>query len=432
MPALQRTADTSFTRRDFVKASATAAAAITLPAWAVPMGNDRIRVGLIGCGGRGTGAAAQALNADPAVVITAMGDVFADRIASSHGSLAAHFKERIDVPEDKRFSGFDNYEKVIDSGVDVVLLCAPPHFRPAHLAAAVQAGKHVFCEKPMAVDAPGVRSVLASAAEAKARNLSLVAGFCWRYSAPERAIYGEVLDGAIGEVVSVHTTYHAGPIQPPARKPEWSEMEWQLRNWWHYTWVSGDHIVEQACHSIDKINWAMGGRLPLRATALGGRQARAEQPEGVFGNVFDNFSVIYEYDGDLRCFHTCRQIANTPFDNTDHITGTNGTCFVNGWAPMHIIKGARNWTYEGPRPNMYQVEHDELFASIRSGTPINDGEWMACSTMMSILGRMAAYTGQTITWEQAMNSTQSLTPARYAFGDLAAAPVAVPGVTRFE
>lgn len=420
-----------FTRREFVKTTAAGAAIMSLPAWATAMGQERIRVGLIGCGGRGTGAAAQALQADPAVVLTAMGDAFTDRIESSHTRLLGHFNHRVDVPEERRFVGFDAYQHVIDSGVDVVLLTAPSHFRPAHLAAAVAAGKHVFCEKPMAVDAPGVRSIIASAESAKRKGLSLVSGFCWRYGAVERATFGRVLDGAIGEVTTVHTAYHAGPIQPPRRDPKWSEMEWQLRNWWHYTWLSGDHIVEQACHSIDKLSWAMGGTPPLRATAMGGRAAR---PSENFGNVFDNFSVIYEYANGARCFHSCRQIANTPFDNTDYMLGTNGRCFINSWAPQHDIMdsdGNVKWSYDGERPNMYQVEHDELFASIRSGTPINDGEWMAVSTMMSILGRMAAYTGQTITWEQAMNSQEDLTPAKYEFGDIEAAAVAIPGQTRF-
>lgn len=420
-----------FTRRQFVKTTAAGTAALSLPVWATTIGEERIRVGLIGCGGRGTGAAAQALQADPAVVLTAMGDTFADKLDSSHGQLAGHFKDRVDVAEDRRFVGFDAYQRVIDSGVDVVLLTAPSHFRPPHLAAAIDAGKHVFCEKPMAVDAPGVRSIIASAEKAKQKKLSIVSGFCWRYGSAERATFERVLDGAIGEVTTVHSAYHGGPLQPPRRDPTWSEMEWQLRNWWHYNWLSGDHIVEQACHSIDKINWAMGGTPPVRVTALGGRSAR---PAENFGNVFDNFSVIYEYANGARCFHSCRQIANTPFDNTDYILGTNGRCFINSWAPRHdIIDREDNvtWSYEGPRPNMYQVEHDELFASIRNGSPINDGQWMAVSTMMAILGRMAAYTGQSITWDQAMQSKEDLTPDTYEFGDLTTAPVAVPGRTPF-
>lgn len=422
-------AATGVTRRDFVKASAALSMAAAMPSWAAPRRADAIRVGLIGCGGRGTGAAAQALSADPDVVLHAMGEMFPDRLASSLAALKEHAPQRLSVPESRQFTGFDAYEQVIGSDVDVVLLCTPPHFRPLHLEAAIRAGKHVFAEKPMAVDAPGVRRAKAAVAEARRKNLCVVSGFCWRYNAPERAIFQHVLDGAIGDLLSVHTTYHTGPINPPQRRSGWTDMEWQLRNWWHYTWLSGDHIVEQACHSIDKIAWAMGDEPPIRATALGGRQARRGDQ---WGHVYDHFAVIYEYADGRRCFHTCRQIANTPFDNTDFITGSDGTCFVNGWAPTYVIKDHRDrvlWEYDGPRTNMYQVEHDELFAAIRASSPINDGDWMMSSTMMAILGRMAAYTGRTVTWEQAMASEQDLTPTEYAFGELREPPVAVPGVT---
>jgi predicted dehydrogenase len=201
-------------------------------------------------------------------------------------------------------------------------------------------------------------------------------------------------------------------------------MEWQLRNWWHFRWLSGDHIVEQACHSIDKINWAMGGRVPARASALGGRQMRSG-PES--GNVYDHFTVIYEYDDGARCFHTCRQMPNCAFDNTDWVMGTEGNCFVNGWGPTHVIKGQHPWTYEGEHPNMYQVEHNELFAAIRSGEPINDGIWMMHSNLMAIMGRMAAYSGQVVTWEQALNAAEDWTPSAYSMSELEVRPVAVPG-----
>ncbi len=391
---------------------------------------DEIRVGLIGCGGRGTGAAAQALDADPGVVLFAMGDMFEDRLAPSLENLQGHAPSRVQVPPERRFTGFDAYQKVIDSDVDVVLLATPPHFRPAHLSAAVKSGKHVFCEKPMAVDAPGVLTVLEASDLARQRELSLVSGFCWRYSTPERTTYQRIHDGAIGDVTAAHVTYHTGPLRQYPRQPEWSDMEWQLRNWWHFTWLSGDHIVEQACHSIDKINWAMDGVMPSKATALGGRGVRSGAESG---NVYDHFTVIYEYDNGARCFLTCRQQPNCANDNTDYIIGTKGTCYVNGWAPTHVIKGENPWRYptDGPRPNMYQVEHDELFASIRSRQPINDGPWMSNSTMMAIMGRLAAYTGQTITWDQAMGSQEDLTPAAYEFGDLPMPAIAEPGTTRF-
>jgi predicted dehydrogenase len=417
------------TRREFVRASATAAAGTLLvPGFVHAAGSDTIRVGLIGCGGRGTGAAWQALSADRGAVLWAMADLFEDRITSSLERLTAQAgdtaAQRIQVSPERRFVGFDAYRQLIAADVQVVILATAPHFRPAHLEAAVAAGTHIFCEKPMAVDAPGVRRVMEAGLEAQRRGLSVVSGFCWRYSDAERETYRRIREGQIGRVVSVHTTYHTGPLGGHPRQPGWSDMEWQLRNWWHFRWLSGDHIVEQACHSVDKINWAMDGRPPLCATAIGGRFMR-EGPES--GNVYDHFTVIYEYDDAVRCFHTCRQMPNCSGDNSDYLMGTEGTCFVNGWKPRHVIRGRRPWEYTGQRRDMYQVEHDELFASIRNDLHVNDGQWMAQSTMMSIMGRMAAYTGKTITWEEALNAQEDWTPAEYAFGPLDVPAVAKPG-----
>jgi len=429
-----------WTRRRFVQAAGATGLLGLLPAPSLRAqspgkGSDALRIGIVGCGGRGTGAAAQALTADSNTTITAMGDLFADRFDSSLSGLNEHFgesaKDRIRVDAAHRFVGFDAYRKVIDSGVDVVILTTPPGFRPQHLKAAIEAGKHVFCEKPVAVDAPGIRSVLASAAEAKRRNLAIVCGFCWRYSDAERATFKQVHDGAIGDLVTVHSTYHTGTLGRRPRQPEWSDMEFQLRNWWHFTWLSGDHLVEQAVHSVDRLAWATNDKLPARCVALGGRAARSG-PE--HGNVFDHFTVIYEYDDGTRCFHTTRQIDGCPSDNTDYIHGTKGSVLVDSWKPAHVasdLAGKVVWSYDGPRRDMYQVEHDELFASIRAGQPINNGEWMARSTMMAIMGRMAAYTGQTITWEQAMGSQEDLSPKQYELGELPVAPVAIPGQTRF-
>ena len=414
------------TRREFVRATAVGASAGALLATPLvhAIGTETIRVGLIGCGGRGTGAATQALDADPAVKLVAMGDMFPDRLSASLDRLRPHAPLRVKVPAERQFTGFDAYRRVLETDVDVVILTTPPHFRPAHLAAAIDAGKHVFCEKPMAVDATGVRQVLQSVEYARAKQLNLVSGFCWRYSYPERATFQRINDGALGDVVSVHTTYHASPIGQHPRRDGWSAMEWQLRNWWHFRWLSGDHIVEQACHSIDKINWAMNGATPVRASAIGGRLMRTGAESG---NVYDHFTVIYEYENGARCFHTCRQMPNCAYDNTDYVMGTAGTCAVNGWAPSHVIKGENPWFYEGEHPNMYQVEHNELFAAIRAGTTINDGPWMTQSTMMAILGRMAAYSGQTVSWEQAINSAEDWTPQVYELGEIDMPPVAIPG-----
>ncbi len=430
-------------RRDFVKTTAAsvvpmvAGGLLVSRAAAVTFKQDQLRVGLIGCGGRGTGAAMQALTADSGAVLTAMGDVFADKIESSFSGLTKHFgdkaSEKLNVPAERRFTGFDAYQKVLNSGVDVVLLTTPPGFRPVHFNAAVDAGKHIFTEKPMAVDAPGVQLTLQAVERAREKNLAVVAGFCWRYANAEREIYRRINDSAIGDVVTVHTTYHTSTLAQRPRQPQWSDMEWQLRNWWHFTWLSGDHIVEQACHSIDRLSWAMKDKIPVRCFGLGGRAARKGAESG---HVFDHFTVIYEYDDGRRAFHTCRQIDNCPGENTDYIYGTNGSAIVSSWA-AHSIKDKNNkivWNYEAPSAgdgDMYQNEHDALFASIRAGKPINDGVHMCQSTLMALMGRMAAYTGQTITWEQAMNSKENLMPADLKMGELPVPPIPVPGQTKF-
>ena len=431
------------TRREFVRTAAGAAVAAPLLASGLSVarsawvsGSDSLRVGLVGCGGRGTGAAIQALRADKGAVLLAMADVFPERIVSSlkhiKDQFASEESPRVQVTQATQFDGFDCCERLIASGVDVVLLATPPAFRPAQMRTAVNAGVHMFTEKPMAVDAPGLREVRRVCEEARAKNLNVVSGFCWRYSDAERATFAKIHDGAIGRVLSVHTTYHTSTLSKRPRQDAWSDMEWQLRNWWHFNWLSGDHIVEQACHSIDKLAWAMNDEMPVRCVALGGRAAR-EGPES--GDVFDHFTVIYEYADGRRCFHTCRQIDRCPSDNSDYIYGTSGAATVNGWTPTHDLRdhdGNTTWRYDGPRRDMYQNEHDALFSAIRAGKPINDGPWMVNSVMMAIMGRMAAYTGQTIAWDKAWESQQRLGPEHLEMGELAVGPVPVPGRTRFE
>ncbi|MBL8763647.1 MAG: Gfo/Idh/MocA family oxidoreductase [Phycisphaerae bacterium] len=436
-------APAGFSRREFVKTAAVAGAALATPsllvarsAWAG--GADTLKLGLIGCGGRGSGAAIQALAADPGTVLWSMGDVFKDRIDSAHKSIVEEqgesAKERILVADDRRFVGFDSYQQVIDSGVDVVLLTSYPCFRPAHLRAALASGKHVFAEKPVAVDGPGIRSILESAKVAKDKGRACLIGFCWRYNASMREAFTRVQAGVLGDVTSVHTTYHTGTLSKRPRKPEWSDLEFQMRNWWHFTWISGDHLVEQAVHSVDRMAWAMGDRIPKRVQCLGGRAARSG-PE--HGNVFDHFSAIYEYENGVRTHHSCRQIDGTPQDNSDYIYGTKGWGSVNGWSALFPFKdysGGTLWDGKGSADDtsrMYFDEHKELFASIRAGKPVNDCERGARSCLMAIMARMAAYTGQTVTWEQALNSQESLVPEKLEWGPMATPAVAVPGQTKF-
>lgn len=427
----------SWTRREIMKSGAAlGAAAMVSPAFASRLarnGNDTLRVGVVGCGGRGTGATVQALRADPGAVLWAMGDAFADRVESCLGHVRGSIEDpaKIDAPDSRRFVGFDAYKAVIDSGVDVVLLTTPPVFRPQHLAAAVDAGKHVFCEKPVAVDAPGVRSVLDSARRAKEKDLSLMTGFCWRYQNQMREVFSKVQEGGIGRVRALQSTYNTtGWVEPNRREADWNDTEFQLRNWQYFTPISGDHIVEQAVHAIDWFHWAMGGISPVRCTAVGGRMTRPDIPET--GNAWDNFSATFEYPGGVHAYHMCRHWPNTPSDNSAYLMGETGVCRVMPWRGIHVISGDSPWRGSAEANDMYQQEHDELFAAIRSGQPINEGEAMAESTLLAIMARQAAYTGQAVTWNQMLNSQEELNPEPWAWGDRATPEVPIPGKAKFS
>jgi predicted dehydrogenase len=251
-----------------------------------------------------------------------------------------------------------------------------------------------------------------------------VSGLCWRYDYGVRETMKRVLDGAIGDIVAIHENYLTGGLWHHGRQPGWSDMEWQIRNWLYFTWLSGDHNVEQHIHSLDKGCWAMHDEPPLRATGLGGRQVRTDPK---YGNIFDHHAVVYEYPNDVKMFAFTRQQDGCSNDTNDYFIGTKGRANIL----RNVITGETTWRYDGPKPSMYQVEHNELFAAIRAGNPINNGRYMALSTMVAILGRMVTYTGKTITWDQAFNSKEDLTPPSYEFGPLPVPPVAMPGVTQF-
>ena len=434
---MMHSSESAVSRREFLRTSGTLAAAGALagPLFFTPKAHaaagDPIKIGLIGCGGRGSGAAQQALSADPGVELIAMGDAFPEPLQNSLKNLQANkaLSPRIKVTPETSFVGLDAYQKVLASGVDVVLLTTPPGFRPQHLAAAIAAGKHVFCEKPMATDAPGVRSVLASAKLAKEKNLSLVAGFCWRYDYPRREFYKRILDGEIGDVRGVHATYLTSPVKPmpkPETRPaKMGDLEWQMRNWYNFVWLSGDGLAEQACHSIDKIMWVMKDVPPLRCTASGGRVIPNNE-----GNIFDHIDVFYEWESGVRGSMAQRQISGCHGENSDYISCAKGLGLIKGGNV--VLRGETTWKYAGKKEDMYQVEHNELFASIRAGKPMNDGAWMAQSTLAAIMGRMAAYTGQEITWEQAMSSQWKLIPENLSWDmKLPIEPMAVPGKTKF-
>ncbi len=415
-------------RRTFLKASAASVAVASVLPGAHAAGDDTLRVGLIGCGDRGTGAAKQALRADKNVKLVAMCDAFMDRLERSLGNLKniKDIASKIDVTPERSFDGFDGYKKLLASGVDVVLLTTPPGFRPLHLKAAIEAGKHVFCEKPVAVDATGVRSVLETAKLAKEKNLSLCSGYCWRYDQAKRETVKRIHAGDIGDVLAMHITYLTGPLWWRGSDPKWTEMEYQMRNWYYFTWLSGDFIVEQHCHNFDKANWVLKGAVPVAATGVGGRQVRTEEK---YGHIYDHFACTLEFPGGVKVFSACRQMAGLPSDVNDHVFGTKGQAHLM----KHLVQpaGGRAWEFEGESKDMYQVEHDELFAGIRSGKFINDGASAAHSTSMAILAREAAYSGQRITWKQFMSSNQNIGPKEYAWGPNPVPGVPMPGSYKF-
>jgi myo-inositol 2-dehydrogenase/D-chiro-inositol 1-dehydrogenase len=421
------------TRRTFLGNTAQiGAGAAVLGTLAVPRsvhaaGTETLKVGLVGCGGRGTGAALDALSSDGQAVLVAVADTFPDRAEEALGHLRGEksVADRVQVTPESIFTGFDGYKQVVDA-CDVVLLATPPHFRPEHFAYVVDQGKHCFIEKPIAVDTPGIKSVMESSRKAKEKNLAVVSGLCWRYDLKVREMMRQILEQeSIGEIIAIESSYNTGLLWHRGNDPKWSQMEYQVRNWLYHTWLSGDHIMEQAIHSLDKTAWLLGDISPTQATSLAGRQQRVDP---LYGNVYDHFAVFYEYPTGQRVYFTCRQQENCSARVDERVLGSNGQAEILR-GELFNRKGDRKWRYKGKQPSMYRVEHEEMFASIRNGKPINNGEYMCNSTAIALMGRMAGYTGQTITWDQVMNSTERLGPQEYAWGDVPAEVVAIPGKT---
>ena len=426
----------SLSRRAFLGKSAAAAAGGYLLGQAptILRGADdrkKLNIALVGCGGRGSGAAGQALNADSNTQLIAMGDAFPDRLETAYKNLETDQGSKVMVDPKNKFVGLDAIDKVCAMPeVDVVLLTTPPAFRAEHLKKVVAAGKHAFCEKPCATDAPGVRRFMEAAAEGKKKGLGLLSGFCYRFANGERELMKRIHGGEIGEVRSVYGAYMGASPWEKERKPEWGDLEWQLRNWLYYTWLSGDHLVEQAIHTVDKMMWAFQDADPVRAWSVAGRQQRVEEK---YGNIYDHFAVCYEFAGGRLGTIFCRQQAGTWSDNGDRIFGTKGT----GRIVSFRSQGYQNlddtsWKYDGEKADMYQTEHNEFFASLRTGKPLHMGEQLAHSTMVGIMGRMAAYTGQVVSWEEATEAQEDLRPSEPLKWDmkLQTPPVAMPGRTK--
>ncbi len=434
---LERSMD--YNRREFLKTSAslgTSLAMVGIPGSGVhAAGSDTIRVGLIGCGNRGLGALTDCVQSSPGIEVVALGDLFQDRVEAALGRLkdnslvpndnslrSGTWTDPIKVNRDTCFSGFDAYQKVIASGVDLVILAAPAHFRPLHVKAAVAAGKHVFMEKPVAVDPVGVRSIIESSERAKTQRLAMVAGAQRRHDPRYVELLKRIQDGAIGEVVGGQCYWFRGHLWVRDRQPGWSDMEWQIRNFIYFTWLCGDCIVETLLHNIDIINWGFGGP-PTSALGVGGRQVRVEPK---YGHVYDHFTVEYEYPNGARTIAMCREMPDCQDRVAERIVGTKGVAICEDG----VIQGEKHYKYDGPSINPYVQEHANLIASIRKGEPINEGRRMAESNLTAIMGRMSAYTGVAVSWEFALKASKlDLTPAAYALGDIPVPPVARPGAT---
>lgn len=424
-------------RRGFLAASATTAATTLLgsSSWgrqAHAAGSDWLKIGLVGCGGRGTGAAVNALNADPHSHLTAMADLFPENIRASRNHIRQTHGDRVLVPDDRCFCGFDGYRQLIASEVDVVLLALPTFFHPHYLKACVDAGKHVFCEKTHAVDAPGVRLVLQAGEIARANGLAIVSGLAWRYDTGAVETMKRVHDGAIGELVSIEATCNTGSLRSRLRQPGWTEMQYQMQDWYNFFWLSCDLPGLNVVHHLDKAAWALHDQPPLRCWGMGGRQTRIGTQ---YGDAWDHHATVFEYASGLRLHCYCRQQDGCATEISDRFYGTRGRCDLL----RYQIDGQRPWRYDGRPSNRFDLEHVALFSSIRNGKPINNSQYMARSSLMAIMATWASYTGQIIPWDAALASEHVLAPETLSLeadpptrpdaqGNY---PIPFPGVTRF-
>lgn len=415
-------------RRDFVKTGAvvSAAAMLSKSGGVFAAGSDKIRIGLIGCGDRGIGAAMDCIMAADGVELVAMADLFKDKLDNSLRQLKKDFPKKVKVTPESSFVGFDAYRKLDACDVDMVVLAGPPGFRPRHLRAAIEAGKHVFMEKPAGVDPAGVRSVIKSSELARQKSLGIVAGTQRRHQAHYIEIMRRIHNGDIGQVLAAQCYWNGDMVDwhYEKRKPGWSDMEWQVRCWPFFTWLSGDHIVEQHVHNLDVVNWALGSH-PISAMGMGGREVRTDAGHG---NIFDHFAIEYEYPNGVRVLSMCRQMIGCTNRVSENIVGSKGMAYID--SGDGYIEGQNAYKYKGDSPNPYEREHADLIESIRRGEPLNEGRQFAESTLTGIMGRMSAYTGRALKWDWVMNASElDLSPAKYEFGDLPVRPVAVPGKT---
>ena len=433
-----------FSRRSFIQTSAAlAAGAAVFPGFAhraYASGTDTLRVGLIGCGGRGTRGIIQNMECAPGIELISLGDLAPDRLEQSRQTIADYVEENpelrpnFQVTDDRCFSGFDAYKRVLETDVDLVMLATPPGFRPLHLAAAIDAGKHVFAEKPVATDAAGVRSCLETYERARAQGLGIGVGTQRRHHSGYLELIRRIRDGQMGEIVNGQVYWNQGGLWSRQPQDDWTETEWQIRNWLYFTWLSGDHIVEQHVHQHDVANWVLDA-VPVRATAVGGRQQRVDP---VYGHIYDHFSVDYEYPDGVHIMSMARQIPQAQGRIGEWFQGTRGRSRSHEGGGVGIgIEGPSSFEWERPDDWVSHLvqEHTDLVTSIRAGEPINDLRRIAESTLTAIMGREAAYTGRTVEWDEALNADQDLNPApldQLAYGPLEVPPVAIPGRTQLD
>lgn len=395
------------TRRDFLRTTASAAAITTVAGldmgrFAHAAGSDTIRLGMIGCGGRNTGAGAQALHADKGAKLVAMCDIFMARIKGAREAISRECPGQVEAPDSQLFPGFDGYKQVIEAS-DVVVIANAAKFHPFHAMAAIKAGKHVFVEKPHGIDPAGIKLLRQATALAKEKKLSIVSGLQSRYDPGITETVKRIHDGAIGDIVAIQEQWLRAPYGVTERKPELTELEWQCSTQYHFTWLSGDDVVQTLVHNLDRSRWVMKEATPVKCHGLGGRSTMVEQ---VYGNVFDHHSAIYEFANGVRVYAFCRTTAGCYDEDSSVVLGTKGRASVKACR----ITGETNWRYQGQPANPYQIEHDRLFASIRSGEPVNNGDYMADSTLMCIMGQIACYTGKQLTWEDMTKSDFAYAP----------------------
>ncbi|MCE5267571.1 MAG: Gfo/Idh/MocA family oxidoreductase [Planctomycetaceae bacterium] len=435
-----RSGSTNLGRRDFLKKSVLATAGMTLAGGlgvarsAHAAGSDTIKIALVGCGGRGTGAAINALQTRANVKLVAMADAFKDSLDQSLATIRKQCKDRVEVPADRQFTGLDAYQRAIDSDVGMVLLCTPPGFRPRHFEAAVKAGKHVFMEKPLATDTPGLRRIQAANAEAKRKNLAVAVGHHLRHEVKHREIVRRIHDGQLGDLTFLRVYFNSGGLWIRPRQPGQTEMQYQVRNWYYFTWLCGDHILEQHVHDLDVGNW-IAQTHPIEAQGMGGRQVRVGRE---VGEIFDHHTVEFTYANGLKMFSYCRHIPGCWEAFSEHAHGTKGVADIQGYGPAVMKIAGQRPIRLRQGPDGHQVEMDDLMAAIVAGQPYNEADWAAESTMTGIMGRIATYSGKIVTWDDAMASEVDLTPKNLAWnsptlvnpGPDGCYPCAIPGVTK--